>query len=364
MKRIISSFLVNSALLLTPFLLLEGAFRFLPVAYLPPIEPVSAESPMARFEPNVDYRWSRDWNFTVVTRKRSNNYGFIYATDYRPEERSPLLAVIGDSLVEANQVDAGQSVGELLNSALGGQGRVYSLAISGAPLSQYLAYAEYARNTFRAGALAFVVAPNDFDESLIKYKSDGRFHYFTEDGKLQRVDYELSGVKQVLRHSAVLRYVMQNLDAGLRLRGLTQPSPAKETGQALERRLADSYKAIDYFFDQLPGRSGLSGESIVFVLDPLRRAIYSPEAWAQARQGYYGRIPQYFAEQARARGYEVIDLAPAFVRAHQLGRSIEVAPTDSHWSSFGHQVVAGELARSAVFRRLFSNLRTTQWNTP
>lgn len=368
MNRIISSVLINGALLLTPFLLLEGAFRFLPVAYLPPLERVSAESPMARFEPNVDYRWSRDWNFTVVTRKRSNNYGFIYATDYRPEERSPLLALIGDSLVEANQVDAGKSVGELLNGALAGQGRVYSLAISGAPLSQYLAYAEYARKTFRPSALAFVVAPNDFDESLIKYKSDGRFHYFTGDGKLQRVDYELSGVKRALRHSAVLRYVMQNLEAGLRLsalsRSLRGDIPTQLTGEALERRLADSYKAIDYFFDQLPGRSGLSGESIVFVLDPLRRAIYSPEAWARARQGYYGRIPQYFAEQARARGYEVIDLAPAFVRAHKLGRAIEVAPTDSHWSAFGHRVVAGELARSAVFRRVFSSLQVTQWNTP
>jgi hypothetical protein len=36
-----------------------------------------------------------------------------------------------------------------------------------------------------------------------------------------------------------------------------------------------------------------------------------------------------------------------------MGRIIEVAPTDSHWSVLGHQVVAEELARSKVFNRTF-----------
>jgi hypothetical protein len=108
-SNLLKNILLNTALLLAPLLVLEGAFRFLPVAYLPQIQRVSAETPVARFEPNVDYRYSRDWNFSVVTRKRSNNYGFINAADYHPEERSPLLTVIGDSLVEANQVATGES---------------------------------------------------------------------------------------------------------------------------------------------------------------------------------------------------------------------------------------------------------------
>ena len=187
MKR----FFGNLAVMLLPFLLVEGAFRLLPVAYLPRIQPVSETSPVVRFEPNVEYRYSRDWNFSVVTHKRTNNFGFIHSADYRPEERSPLLAVIGDSLVEANQVEPGQNFAERLNAALGGRGRVYSLGISGAPLSQYLVYAEFARDAFRPSAMAFVVAPNDFEESLLKYKTEPRFHYFAEDGSLKRLDYEL-----------------------------------------------------------------------------------------------------------------------------------------------------------------------------
>ena len=103
MRRALGAVLVNGLLVLLPFALLEGAFRLLPVAALPPILPVSEAAPVARFQPNVEYPYSRDWNFSIVTRKRSNNYGFINAADYRPEERTPLMALIGDSLIEAGE---------------------------------------------------------------------------------------------------------------------------------------------------------------------------------------------------------------------------------------------------------------------
>lgn len=354
MKR----FFANLAVMLLPFLLVEGAFRLLPVAYLPRIQPVSEKSPVARFEPNVEYRYSRDWNFSVVTHKRTNNFGFIHSADYRPEERSPLLAVIGDSLVEANQVEPGQNFAERLNAALGGRGRVYSLGISGAPLSQYLVYAEFARDAFRPSAMAFVVAPNDFEESLLKYKTEPRFHYFAEDGSLKRLDYELSTAKQVLRHSAALRYIMQNLEAWHRVEALVKRPVA---APASEARLADARRAVEFFLDQLPQKTGLRPQAIVFLLDPLRPALYAdPE---RVENGLYGRTARYFAEQATARGYEVVDLAPAFLERHARGEALEVGPTDSHWNARGHDLVAVELARSSVFGRTFPLLLSTTWNT-
>jgi len=358
MRKLLSSALVNLALFVLPFVLLEGVFRLLPVSHLPHILPVTREAPVARFQPDVEYRYSRDWNFSVTTRKRSNNYGFIHASDYRPQEPAPLLAVIGDSLVEAQQVDAGKSAGELLDAALGGKGRVYNLGMSGAPLSQYLVYAQYARQTFGADAMAFVVAPNDFDESLLKYKRDRRFHYFADDGTLRRLDYQLSDTRKILRQSAVLRFVMYNLEAGQRLEALWKSMRGQlasvETGEALERRLADSRRAVDYFLDQLPAKSGLGRESIVFVVDPLRPAVYDEETRAQAEQSYYGRMTRYFAQAAAARGYEVIELARVFLPRHRRdGSRFEVGPSDSHWSPLGHRVVAGEIMKSGAFTRLF-----------
>ena len=363
MKKVLGAALVNLGLFLLPFLLLEGAFRLLPVTFLPPLLPVSAAAPVARFQPNVDYRYSRDWNFSIVSKKRSNNYGFIHATDYQREKRGPLLAVIGDSLVEAQQVSAGGSVGDLLDAAVGGKGRVYSLGMSGAPLSQYLVYADYARRTFGADALAIVVAPNDFDESLLKYKTDRRFHYFDADGRLQRLDYELSTARKLLRESAVLRFVMYNLEAGLRLEALWKSLRGElasaETGEKLERRLADSRRAVDWFLDQLPEKSGLAREAIVFVVDPLRPALYDERTRAEADRGYYGRMTRHFIQAAAARGYEVIDLEQVFLPRYKLdGSRFEAAPTDSHWSALGHRVVAAEIRKSGPFTRLFSKSGT------
>ena len=93
--------------------------------------------------------------------------------DYHPasQDESPLLAIIGDSYVEAAQVANRKSMHGLLASRFDGKGRIYGLGYSGAPLSQYLAFADFARNEFKPDAMAFVIIGNDFDESLLKYKS-------------------------------------------------------------------------------------------------------------------------------------------------------------------------------------------------
>src|SRR6185295_12054614 len=114
-----------------------------------------------------------------------------------------------------------------------GGGHVYSFAISGAALPDYLAYAQYARENFHPGAMAFVIIANDFDESLLKYKHEPRFRYFTDDGRTLCVDYAISWWKELLRHSATLRYVMHNLEAGPRLAELLGGQPFPAPGGAL-----------------------------------------------------------------------------------------------------------------------------------
>src|SRR3989337_900945 len=201
---ILKRILFYSVLVLLPFLIMEGVFRLLPVSHPPYILPVSSEKPVAHFQPNVDYLFSQGWNFPIRARKRSNNFGYNNISDYHPDEATPLLMVIGDSFVEAREVDAGKSAAELLHSWVAGKGRVYTIGLSGAALSQYLAFAEFSRTTFRPDAMAFVIIGNDFDESLLKYKSDPRLHYFEESGNalvLRRVDYDISTTRKILRKS-------------------------------------------------------------------------------------------------------------------------------------------------------------------
>jgi len=353
MHKRLRALLANGLALLAPFALVEGIFQVLPVSSPPAIQPVHPGTAPAHVAPNVRYRWSRDWNFSVVAERRSNNYGFNHYRDYE-RGAAPLMAVVGDSFVEANGIAEGKALAELLDASVLGGGHVYSFAISGAALPDYLAYAQYARETFRPRAMAFVIISNDFDESLLKYKHEPRFHYFTDEGRTVCVDYEISAAKEILRHSATLRYVMHNLEAGPRLAELLHARPVPGPGDALERRIADSRGAVDRFFGELPAKSGLAAKDIVFVLDAARPGIYDPGTRAANADSYHNRMRRYFAAQARALGYEVIDLEPVFLNRHAAdGSRFELAPTDSHWNAAGHALAADEIRRSGAFRRLF-----------
>ena len=353
-----------SVLALLPFAVMEAFFRLLPVSDPPYLLPVSAEQPIVRYQPDVEYRYAEGWDFWASTQKRTNNFGYDNVIDYRPDEASPLLVVIGDSFVEAQIVPAGQNAAEILHSRLAGAGRVYSLGISGAPLSQYLAFAEFAHRTFHPGALAFFVNDSDFDESLLKYKSEPRFHYFAEgaDGlELRRVDYERSLLKTWLRESALVRYVVFHLQPALLLEKRRRAACHADdphlcisgSPAALEERIADAQRAVEHFLDELPARSGLGTDAVAFVLDAPRPALYSPEALEKAEGGYYGRMRAYFMARARARGYEVIDLQPAFLRRHRRDGARFEFQRDYHWNALGHRLVADELAKSRLVTRIF-----------
>jgi hypothetical protein len=356
-------------LIVVPFLMLEGVFRLLPVTDPPYSPPVASADPVARLQPGLDYRYSSGWDFSIIAHKRTNNFGYNFIRDYDPAETTPLLMVIGDSFVQANAVDAGKTAAELLDAGLDGKGRVYSVGLAGAPLSQYLVFAQFAKRTFRPDAMAFFIISNDFDESLRQYASDPRLHYFEESGGqallTRRGDYEMSPLKTVLRRSAFVRYAMLNVQVVERLedvlgalRGRKRAAPYlgsrdADTPAALEQRIADAKRAVDHFLDRLPAMSGLASDSIVFVLDAMRPAIYSAQALRLSENSYHAQMRRYFHASAAARGYQVLDMQPVFMARHRLDGARFEFPTDSHWNALANRVVAEELQASALFNRVF-----------
>jgi len=353
----------NLLLIVIPFLLLELAFRALPVSYPPYILPVSEATPVARFQPNQHYVYSRGWNFSVKTKKYSNNYGYMNENDYDADASSPLLMVVGDSYVEAHQIDAGNSAAELLHSEVEPDGRVYSIGLSGAPLSQYLVFAEHSKITFHPQTMVFIIVGNDFDESLLKYNGAHRFHLFRETGEdliLERVDYSLSKAKALLRKSAIMRYVMLNLEVRASLeRFLNRPpaQPVEYIGNVPitvdEDRTDDSMRAVDEFFNQLPLRSGLDATQILFVIDGMRPSLYSEDELEKAEDSYFAKMRRYFQGQALSLGYEVIDMQPIFIKRNRLDNSRFEFETDGHWNELGHSLAAKEIQNSAVLKSTF-----------
>ena len=84
-------------------------------------------------------------------------------------DKPPLLAVVGDSMIEAAMVPYRETLQARLAKELAGRLRVYSFAAAGAPLSQYLIWARHAVREYGAQALLISVVSNDFDQSHSAY---------------------------------------------------------------------------------------------------------------------------------------------------------------------------------------------------
>lgn len=353
---------------LLALLMAEGIFRVLPVATGVHAMPVDESNPLFHFQPDQDFVWSIGWNFETVNRGRTNHQGFVNDQDYDPRDPRPLLAVVGDSYVEALMVPYDDTVHGRLAHALAARARVYSFAASGAPLSQYLAWARHARDTYQPRSLAVVVVGNDFDESLSRYRIGPGFHQYvaTAGGalELRRFDYRPGGIRRLLRRSALARYLVFNLHAEVAVaRLLAGLVPAAEAVQprfvgntdsdAGNARVADSKAAVDAFLSALPEAAGVPAGRIAFLVDADRAHVYMGEAAQAAVAGsYFVVMRDYFMARAVEQGFEVVDMDPTFRAAFAAdGRRFEFE-SDAHWNARGHEVAAGALARTRAVAAL------------
>ena len=347
----------------------ELALRLLPVSEGRHTLPVDAQRPILRLEPNREFTWSRGWNFSIVNTVRVNNAGFVSDADYDPDAAGPLLAIVGDSYVEALMVPFRRTCAGRLATMLEPAARAYAFGRSGAPLSQYLAWARYAHRAFRPDGLVVIVIENDYDQSLIEYRARPGHHLFAErgDGRLtlQRVDFTPSPAYSLARRSALARYLVHNfqvrwrVEASVaRIRSWILPSipprfsyrsPAGEAAA----RVSASKRAVDAFLDLLPGYSGLDPERIVFVVDGIRPELYDAERRGEVRGSFVDVMRRYFLAAAGRKGYEAIDLQPRLMaRWREHGQRFEW-PQDRHWNARGHELcfeaVAGSKMLAAAF---------------
>src|SRR5262245_17307283 len=112
---------------------LEIGLRFLPVSFGIRTHAITADNPILHFQPNSTIVFSRGWDFKMLNIRRVNNAGYVNDQDYSNEDVRPLLAVIGDSYVEAAMVPYLETMYGRLADALRGKMKVYSFGVSGAP---------------------------------------------------------------------------------------------------------------------------------------------------------------------------------------------------------------------------------------
>jgi len=363
-KTVFALVLVVSGILLG-LVLLETGLRFFPVTDSFRALPVNEDNPVFRFTPDRECTWSQGATFAIVNRVRINNYGFVNDLDYDPGAQTPLMAVIGDSFIEAAMVPYEETLQGRLHQGVRDRGRVYSFAASGAPLSQYLVWADYAREEFAPDAYLFLVVSNDFDQSLEKYKHGLGFHHFFEDGRggleLRRIDYEPSRIRDFARRFALARYLMINARLMSKvkfiLRGEMGDAPGGFVGnveaRVPEERLNDARRAVQEFFDLLPGKTGVPRDRVLFVIDGIRQCIYDG-ACEEVSDCFWAEMRRYFIGECRKRGYEVIDMHPVFEDSFaRRGQRFDY-PTDAHWNGLAHGLAAEAAMDSRVYRETFA----------
>ncbi len=354
-------------------LALEVLFRFLPVATAPWVEPATSANPIQRYVANTPFTWSVGWNFHVVSRGRTNAQGFIAGYDYDAAATSPLVAIMGDSFIEAMAVPFQQSVTSRLQQALGARGRAYSFAQSGAPLSQYVAYAKHACDTYRPQRLVFLVVGNDFDESVFaKRQRNGFFHLHPKPGG--GFDFTLSPVppmritEHVARNSALALYFFRNIArsgfGGLLAVGRAQaddrrvgPYVGNTSADVGAARVAEGEQVIDWFLEQL-GSLCVRREEIVIAVDAMRPEVYDPGMLEAAGKSYFGRMRAKVLADGASRGFRTVDLQDAFLKSFAKDRRRFEPPIDNHWNEHGHAVAAAAIiARLADWPPLSASAR-------
>ena len=343
-------------------LIAEIVLRFLPVASGMRTVTVTAQSPVFHFTPNRDFLYSRDWDMVLANRGRVNNAGFVNDQDYHKVDKPPLLAVVGDSMIEASMVPYRETLHARLANSLAGKIRVYSFAASGAPLSQYLIWARHAVQVYGAQALLFSVIDNDYDESHAAYRVDPGFWRYVPDAngelQLRLFEYRPGLLRNVAVSSALGRYLIFNMQLGLQwlqLRSLLFGGPAVAASGTVaqpvnteEKRLRDSLAVVDAFFRDLPKYVALPPSRIMFMVEGFRYA----DVAAVSVGGYFDRVRHALMKQASSLGYEVVDLDPFFFEHYrQTGERVEFA-RDGHWNGTYHRVAFEAVLKSPFMERL------------
>src|SRR4051812_7940933 len=104
LKTVIFGAITVTLAVIACLVLAELVLRFLPYDQGLRAEAVTAEQPVFRFERNRNSTYSSGWDFQDANRLRTNNDGFVNNQDYDRTQTSPLLAIIGDSYIEAAMV--------------------------------------------------------------------------------------------------------------------------------------------------------------------------------------------------------------------------------------------------------------------
>jgi lysophospholipase L1-like esterase len=273
------------------------------------------------------------------------------------------IAVIGDSYVEALNVDVDKSLSEVLEDLIireiGDKAEVYRFGLSGAPLSQYLQMMRYVKNKYNPDIIILVIVHNDFLESIKGFGEElGDFLKFVKkDGlwteiKPRPYAYVPNRFKRSLKHSRIIRYLYYNLNIRQSIHFLSSKFKASDFKMNVDMNdieaNLETVKDLCYnIFSKYKETSG-PATRILLVMDGDREAIYKRNDPKKEMLYALNKIAYKAAENL---SIPFIDLNDIFIADYEKNWKQFDLKCDKHWNERAHFLVGRTIANFILEHR-------------
>jgi hypothetical protein len=349
MKTIKNILVITFPSIILFFLLLDLFFRLIIPASDPPKGLFDEAEKMEYFSTEREDGVYTIGRFSEIrARWHINNMHWNYPIDYQSNNGKKLIPVIGDSFIEAFQVNVGKNYPYLLREQILNDYEVYAFGKSGAPLSQYLQISRYVKRHFNPDIFIINVVYNDFDESIKELShNDMPFLKISIDtnGSLSEIQpvptyssqHHMS-IKKLLLKSALFRYLYFNLQIMELRNNIKSHSNPNFEANINPRDVRDNEELISRVTDYLVKtlREENKEKRIIIIMDAPRANIYnhtlnkSKVLW----------MNEMMSRICKNHDIEFIDLTSCMYHDYQVNSIKFNSETDGHWNEYGHKFVS------------------------
>jgi len=350
-------------------ILLEGiVFRLVfPPSDLPLLQEMETRESVLKYIP--DQRGTYRKHDEIAAEYQINSSGWNSGhSDYsvKKGKNETRICIIGDSYIEALQVQYDRSVAEILEKKLlSGNERstVFRFGLSGAPLSQYIFMLEHEVLALHPDVVIINLVHNDFDESVRTTggsydRGFAKFRY----GEDQAMTLELPKTYKRdaiwwIKRSASFRYwrVRREVDPARVRKALIKLFNTEQTDSNNEvsantviRR--DTLEIVEdvtrYAFAYLKRLSQEYSFRPIVIIDGDRSEIMSSVDTNLPSRAKTREVNKIVVKIANELALEVVDLWAIFENDYRLKKKRLTFEHDGHWPPYVHELVAETLART------------------
>jgi hypothetical protein len=278
-------------------------------------------------------------------RWRINNYGWNSEIDYVSYQQrdKPLIAIIGDSYIEAFQINVEDNIAAVLRRLVKNDYDVYSFGVSGEPLSQYLQMSRYVNRHFKPEVIVFNITHNDFNESIrnvVNKPYSLQLSY--KNGEFLEVPpnpYKPNIKHRILRKSAFVRYLWLNLYMAHTIRMLVKKRSTDNFNANIDVKKVMVNREIiknATFFLIKKIREENPDKELVFMIDAPRKDIYSGTIHNSGVLWLHDVLKDACAQN----NCHFIDLTKPFSEKFNKDGIKFNSDYDGHWNEIGHKTAA------------------------